>query len=139
MAQPHLAFFFTAGWQDGAEELQRTCAAIGLNASVFVHLTESAIPFAETVLRDSRRHDERAITSFLQRCREIGEQLIRSETREVPLTDEVVAERSLGYGGRAMLLSSSVNVPTQTLTAVWQSGAVDGATWRPLLPRRKKR
>ncbi|WP_431356469.1 phosphoribosyltransferase-like protein [Microcella indica] len=47
-------------------------------------------------------------------------------------------ERALGYGNEGFLVISSFNTPTMTLTALWGSGLVNDAEWRPLFARRKK-
>lgn len=131
-----MAFLFVAGWSDGFANLQAICKALGLAATVHCHLTEEQLPFAEPILLKKFQPDE--VARFLDRCRAIGEDLIRSEPRSQPLSDPVVHARALGYGGRAMLLASFVNVPTQTMTAIWLDGTVDGVPWWPLLRRRKK-
>ena len=48
------------------------------------------------------------------------------------------ADRSFGYGNRAMLVAFPYNVPSQTLTCIWKQGVVNGAEWFPLIARRKK-
>jgi HD superfamily phosphohydrolase len=131
-----LAFTFTAGWDAGVGALQATCSALGLNATVHCDLKEADLPFAKDVL-EAQYGTERT-SRFLAKCKAVGQQLVRSEQRKEPMPADLVEQRALGYGGRAMLLASIVNVPTQTLTAIWLEGQVDGATWMPLLRRRKK-
>lgn len=131
-----LAFMFTAGWDAGVEALQATCSALGLNATIHCHLKEKDLPFARNILE--ARYGENRTAQFLAKCRIVGEQLLRSQLGKGQMSAERAEQRALGYGGRAMLLGSIVNVPTQTLTAIWLEGKVDGATWMPLLRRRKK-
>jgi hypothetical protein len=51
---------------------------------------------------------------------------------------EWCSERALGYGNQAFLVLFPYNAPSQSLTALWATGDVDGAPWSPLFPRRKK-
>jgi len=141
LKQAKVAFVFTAAWDSGITEINATAAKLGLNACVYRLLGEDEIPFATSNFFDSL--PEHQVQAFLTRCSEIGRSLI--ESRATPRRDETkeqrqqkVASRALGYGNRAMLLASPFNVPTQTMTMFWADGIVDGATWRPLMPRRKK-
>jgi deoxynucleoside triphosphate triphosphohydrolase SAMHD1 len=131
-----LAFVFTAGWDEGVGALQTICSALGLKATVYCHIKETDLPFAGDVLEV--KYGKERTAQFLAKCKAIGEELLRSEPRDEPMTSDLIERRSLGYGGRAMLLGSIVNVPAQTLTAIWMEGQVDGTTWMPLLRRRKK-
>lgn len=128
-----IAFVFTAAWDIGVETIQRMAGEAGLDAIVYRHIGEADIPFAFESLKDV---DPAITQSFKERCTEIGRSLIQSK-QKVP-DAEKIASRALGYGNRAMLLASTVNVPTQSLTCVWADGNVDGVVWTPLLPRRKK-
>ncbi|WP_456749396.1 phosphoribosyltransferase-like protein [Bradyrhizobium sp. USDA 4341] len=131
-----VAFVFTAGWDDGIEAVRKIANDLSLNSVVFRHLDDDALPFAfETVLTGS---SSAAIASFKQRCEEIGLALL-SNSDDTSADDAAkVAQRTLGYGIRAMLLASPFNVPAQTLTALWATGLVDGVDWLPLMARRKK-
>lgn len=131
------AFVFISGWDDGLKAIEKTSKAIGVEFLVYCHIREKDIPFAKPCLNKKFGNNPEVIESFLQRCREIGADLLLSEPGN-RLTEERLKERALGYGGRAMLLASFVNVPTQTLTAIWASGRADGVPWSPLLRRRKK-
>ncbi len=131
-----IAFVFISGWNDGIDAIGRIAKEIGLNATVHCHLREGNLPFArELLLKD---FSEQKVDDFLRCCEEIGADLVRSELREKPLDGDKVQARALGYGGRAMLLASPVNVPAQTLTAISMAGTADGVAWTPLLWRRKK-
>ena len=132
-----VAFLFVAAWDAGIEAVDKAAQDIGLKAVVFGHRKEADIPFARDELVKAGI-DEAKVDAFLYRCSDIGEQLVRSQPREEPLDEAKVVERTLGYGNRAMLLSTLVNVPTQTLTLIWMSGDVDGNRWEALLPRRPK-
>ena len=129
-----VAFVFTAAWRDGLGVISDAVKKIGMDALVYGHLLDDTLPFVSEGLAANAR-----IGAFLERCRHIGSQLADAQMR--PGADEREkkrTERALGYGNRAMLLASPFNVPTQTLTAVWAAGMVDGADWEPLLLRRKK-
>lgn len=132
-----IGFVFISGWEAGIDAIHRIAEAIGLDAKIHCHLREGSLPFAREVLL-KKDFSEQKVTDFLNHCEKIGVDLVRSETRAKPLDADKVQARALGYGGRAMLLASPVNVPTQTLTAMWMAGTADEVAWTPLLLRRKK-
>jgi HD superfamily phosphohydrolase len=128
-----VAFVFVAGWNDGVEGAREACEKLGLDATVYAHITESEIPFAfENCLGDFEPEIQ---SRFEEQCRNIGFALVRGEGKE----EEVAHERALGYGNRAMLLVSRYNVPTQVLTCLWKGGQADGVEWQPLIVRRPKK
>ncbi|MDP2870117.1 MAG: HD domain-containing protein [Methyloversatilis sp.] len=137
-----IAFVFTAAWDDGVQAVQNICKKLQINARVFRFIKEVDIPFAHGILKDMDSH---LVDSFLIRCGEIGSALLDSAITTEPSTgaDEIWEqkrnERKLGYGNRGMLLATTLNVPTQTLTLIWGEGLVDGVPWEPLLRRRKKK
>jgi len=138
LASCEVAFVFTAGWSDGVEVVKQLARDLKLNAVVYRHLDESALPFAfEGVLSDV---DHQIVESFRNRCREIGAELIKSDGEADGKAEDQdkMDQRALGYGNRAMLLASPFNVPAQTLTAIWLRGRVKGVDWQPLMLRRKK-
>lgn len=127
-----LAFVFVAGWEDGLDRIRKATAKLGLSATVYAHLTDNDLPFAFSgALSD---HSAEEIAGFQQRCQHIGEEILRSAKKSA----EKVQERALGYGNRAMLLASGLNVPTQSLLCLWRDGQVDGVDWHALLRRRDK-
>ena len=136
-----LGFVFTSGWDTGVAAISDTAKELGLDARVYCHIKETAIPFAfENCLThiDSDLRD-----TFRKRCEEIGTGIVIDMLEREGETDrnEIIrkaGERRLGYGNRAMLLASPFNVPTQTLTLFWGSGNVGGVRWEPLMLRRKK-
>jgi hypothetical protein len=138
MLSAPVAFVFIAGWNSGLEAIQTICTELGLAATVFASLTDEQLPFAPGVLAQIGGVNAEAVTSFLARCEEIGRQLVLSQPREEVLASEKVDQRKLGYGNRGMLLVTPFNTPTQTLTALWMDGVVDGQPWKALFPRRKK-
>ncbi|MDO8773411.1 MAG: hypothetical protein Q7K57_32825 [Burkholderiaceae bacterium] len=133
-----VAFLFVAGWNEGLEAIREICPKLNLTAKVSALLTEDQLPFAGDVLAKDRAISQEAAAAFLKRCAEIGQQLVTSEPRDEPLEAEKIERRKLGYGNRGMLLVTPFNTPTQTLTALWMGGQVDGQPWTPLFPRRKK-
>jgi HD superfamily phosphohydrolase len=132
-----VAFLFVAAWDDGLTVIKEVAREIGLQATVFAHRQGNQIPYARAFLTSAGIKPAQ-VDAFLERCRSIGEELVRNEPRETPRTEEEAKELALGYGNRGMLLSTLFNVPTQTLTLIWMSGKVDGGRWNALLPRRKK-
>lgn len=73
--------------------------------------------------------DDAAGRRFIERCRDVGRQLLPEPKRE---------DRVLGYGNHGLLVVFPYNTPSQTTTCIWSEGEVDGAPWQPLLPRRLK-
>jgi len=135
-----VGFVFTAAWDAGIEKVKEITQQLKLQATVFRLLDETQIPFAFELLEGV---DPRTIASFRAHCVEIGNALLESQSaaQTSPLDQAAAskrAERVLGYGNRAMLLASPFNVPTQSLTAIWAQGKVNGVEWVPLLTRRKK-
>jgi hypothetical protein len=127
-----VALVFVAGWNTGLDRIRETATTLGLDARVFAHFTDGAIPFAfEGALDDQ---DPGAVSAFKEKCREIGAALLESNDK----SPEKQHQRALGYGNRAMLLTSRVNVPTQALTCFLMDGKYDGVDWHALVRRRPK-
>jgi hypothetical protein len=127
---------FLAGDPDGAATLQTTGRELGLNitATVFRPLSKLPKAFDPAYVRaDSPSLDP----SFREVCRRIGEELLVSHQGK-QRTPSWTAQRALGFGNEALLVSFPYNTPTQSLTLLWSSGQSRGADWLPLLPRRKK-
>jgi hypothetical protein len=127
-----VAFVFVAGWKDGLAKIREATNALGLNATVFTFLADEAIPFAFEGALSTQ--GPCLLDAFKEKCREIGEALLASNKKDI----EKQRERALGYGNRAMLLTSRFNVPTQTLTCFWMDGTHDGVDWHALVRRRPK-
>ena len=132
LKKQRIGFVFVSGWEDGLKEIRDAIQKIGLNAEAYVHLMDGELPFAGEVLDD--KVDGQVATDFLERCRHIGEELQKSAGK----VGGDVTDRALGYGNRSMLLATSFNVPTQTLTCLWRDGQVDGVDWHALMRRRPK-
>ena len=135
-----IGFVFTAGWDDGLEEIKRTTTALGLSATIYRLIDEDQIPFVDKVLSTM---PEQQVEAFISKCRDIGFGLLESGSRtkegESPEDRKRrLSGRVLGYGNRGMLLASPFNVPTQTFTPLWANGMYKSAVWTPLLPRRPK-
>lgn len=132
-----IAFVFVAAWDAGMESLRKALAEVELDAVRYRYLDESSLPFLDEALQGL---DADRVTSFKARCEEIGRDLIRSTMEaEKAIVDETkIAERTMGYGNRGMLLATPFNVPTQSLTAIWLTGVTSSISWQPLLNRRKK-
>ena len=127
-----VAFVFVAGWKDGLERIREAATKLKLDATVYAHLTDNDLPFAfDGALAGL---DPNKVESFRERCKSIGADLLASNGKD----ETKQAERALGYGGRAMLLASRFNVPTQTLTCIWMGGKHDDVDWHALIKRRAK-
>jgi HD superfamily phosphohydrolase len=127
-----VAFVFVAGWQIGLDRLRDAASKLGINAEVFAYLKDEEIPFAfEGALLDQDPVD---LSAFETKCRDIGASLLLSNGK----SEDKQQTRALGYGNRAMLLTSRFNVPSQTLTCLWMDGKYDGVDWHALIRRRPK-
>lgn len=133
-----VAFVFIAGWNLGLEAIRDISPQLGLTATAFASRTDGQLPFAADFLTPGGGITAESVAAFIGRCEEIGRQLNISQPREEAMPAEKVEERKLGYGNRGMLLVTPFNTPTQTLTALWMDGEVDGQPWKALFPRRKK-
>jgi deoxynucleoside triphosphate triphosphohydrolase SAMHD1 len=132
LREREIAFVFVAGWDDGVSTLRQCCDKIGIQATIYVHIPETDIPFAFDQNINGMNAEQ--TQSFRARCLAIGRSILESKGKH----EDIVLQRALGYGNRAMLLVSTYNVPTQVLTCLWEEGTYDGVLWQPLLRRRKK-
>jgi hypothetical protein len=131
-----VGFAFVYGTTPGQAHLKEELTSAGMKVTVRIHQDESTLPRAfgaGAVEYGSVEAEPR----FKVRCEEIGRKLLTHLHGERWGTAKV-AERTLGYGNDAYLVVFPYNVPTATLTLLWSEGEVDGASWLPLLPRRKK-
>lgn len=127
-----VAFVYIAAWEAGLDRVRDAARALNLDATVFGGIRDAELPFAfEGVLAG---HDSKAVEEFQERCRKIGKDLLASTERD----EEKQENRALGYGNRAMLLSTHFNVPTQTLTCIWLDGKHEDVDWHALVRRRPK-
>lgn len=129
-----VAFVFTAAWETGRAAVAEMAEKVGLDARVFVHITEDQLPEAARVLETTGLGDK--ADSFFERVARIGGNLLRGNEPDWPA--DKVKQRALGYGNRGLLLFFPYNVPSQTLTCMWADGTVDGDEWTPIMRRRKK-
>jgi hypothetical protein len=123
------AFVFTAGLDEGVELLRSKLDEWGLTGIVNRGISKQELPTIETARSAGDIDGE-----FVEELRRIGAGILTSRG-----VDSGVANgRALGYGNLGLLLAFPFNVPSQTVTALWDSGVVDGTEWSPLLPRRRK-
>ena len=127
-----VAVVFAAGTTEGAQRLQVRLAELGVNAEVHVGLLELPTVRDERIFASPRQQ-----AAFLERCAYVGKQLLINE--EVGHSAKWAEDKGLGYGDSGYLVIFPYNTPTQTLTALWAGGDVDGVPWEPLFPRRPKR
>lgn len=135
-----IGFVFTAAWDDGIELIKSTAIKLWLNATVGCYVAEADIPTVAKALLGMPSHQ---VEAFVEHARAIGASLLESVATRQDNEDENswksrLTTRALGYGNKGMLLASPFNVPMQTFTPLWALGKVNGVTWTPLLPRRKK-
>jgi len=80
------------------------------------------------------------IREFYLSLKAAGEALLRE--KEKSWEEAKYADRALGYGNLCRVIVTDSNIPTISLTALWQSGriAINGKSfdWKELLPRTKK-
>jgi len=127
-----IAFYFSVGWKEGEEKLRRVASELGLTADVSIGTYADDLPtVTNSIHREAGNKGE-----FIDFMAKVGEELLKSSK---PKWDsEKYKERCLGYGNKGLLISTTFNVPTHTVTAIWRSGCVDGRRWLPLIPRRDK-
>lgn len=126
-----LGFAYAAGDGRGIDKLHSRAWELQLNLTATAGIPDGALPAAfETVQYESQAQQN----AFRARCSEIGRELLISQGVDAAKADE----RSLGYGGRAFLVTFPYNTPTQSLTCLWSEGTTSGYSWMPLLWRRKK-
>ena len=131
LRQP-VAFRYTAGLEEGVRNLHDELRSMGFEdvRAIQTGIPEVELPTLHTVLSKAGK-SEQAVEQFRARAREIGRRLLMAKT-------EAADARALGYGNRELLVATSYNTPSATLTAVWEQGTVDDWPWFALLPRRKK-
>jgi HD superfamily phosphohydrolase len=126
-----LAIIVAVGLPGAQERLRKTAAALSLEnfKGLFFGQNISAglawDPAVEAYLRDVGRDlmaHRRFGTSY--------EAVKMQEDRDWCL------QRSFGYGEAGGILATHINVPSSTVTAVWQPGIFEGRAWVPLLLRR---
>jgi HD superfamily phosphohydrolase len=129
MKKRRLAIVAVAGAPEGIAKANEVLKHHGLNGIVHCHYSDfTCVPRVSSALKGVEASH---LQGFVDCCRSIGRQLVG----ESPKTEE----RAFGYGGQGLLVTGTFNPPTASLTALWQGGDVNGARWRPLLHRRKKR
>lgn len=132
-----VGFVFVAAWNDGVNRIKGVAKELGMDAKVFCYIEEAQLPFVfENIGMD--KFDSDRVASFKIRCKEIGSDLMALNKHGEPNSKEKIDTRTLGYGNRAMLLATPINVPTQTVTAIWADKKVSGVDWIPLIRRRTK-
>lgn len=120
-----------AGLENARTELGDT---LSLNVTVFASMTDNQLPFLDTIGLDPELRER-----FKNYVSEAVRPLLANyagKEREPKWVDD----RLLGYGNRGLLLSSTYNTPSATLTALWihDEDAGSPPRWQPLLPRRRK-
>ena len=134
-----VGFVFAAGWSDGKRELEAGTAALEIDEKVHINLSEEELPFFDLEADDVLEKSE--IEDFKSFCEAVGRDLILARQRN-PTSEESEAKannRHSGYGNRGLLVCSTSNTPTQSVTLIWASGQHNDLDWMPLLPRRNKK
>jgi HD superfamily phosphohydrolase len=128
----HFRFVFGTKW--GIENLKALLQQLSMHADV-----DAAI------IHDQQRS---VIYDFLdaptaelleQFLRKVGLSVLRStKQKEDPTkwTDSLCEQRCFGYRNHGLLVASSFNCPTSTITALWKTGEFEDVVWLPLFPRR---
>ncbi|KQM57518.1 hypothetical protein ASE64_15265 [Agreia sp. Leaf210] len=137
LRERQIAVVFTAGFDAGVVALRARLASIGLNATVYADQPESTLPtlggaLSEKSVEDSLRE------RFVAQCTSVGIAILEDD--DVRHDDAWRRERALGYGNLGLLVISSYNTPTASLTALWRSSSRGRSVqWRAVMPRRKKK
>jgi hypothetical protein len=130
------ALIFALARQSGMRNTRRFIEKHGLTRVSVLEPTE-IVPDVDTVFSGSGvfldEHERDEVREFLE---DVGLKLLaKKKTQpERPWSDAKVEDCVLGYGNTAQLLVFYYNVPTVTLTALWEKCS----SWMPLFPRRPK-
>ena len=129
-----IAFLFSAGLDDGLSLLKKKSDELGIVPEVYAHISQQEIPtiFDGDLVKQYGEHHG----SLVNQLKEAGHSLLTNSTKRHD--DQWCKDRSLGYGKHGLLIAFPYNVPTQTLTCLWNDGKVDGLPWQRLLTRRQK-
>lgn len=133
LATRKIGLVHVAGFDDAVrnidEKLRQTS---NLDLVTYVHIGEGELPFIKDL-----EADEDARQSFIDRCAGIGRHVLQEHDGK-PRDDSWIDARRLGYGNTGLLLTSTFNTPTATLTCLWKSFSTADWHWRALLTRRTK-
>lgn len=133
-----LHFFFAAGMEDGRKHL--TAGLKDMELDAVVHLGSTELPTALADPGPTTGESLLGISDGLRdRLEDIGRQLLEPKAKQKGWEPAVLESRTLGYGNHGLTLVFPWNTPSQTLTAFWAQGNVDGRPWRPLFPRLPKK
>jgi hypothetical protein len=133
LANRKIGLVHVAGFDDAVSNIdEKLRHASNLDLVTYVHIGEGELPFVKDL-----EADEDALQSFVSRCADIGGYVLQEHDGE-SRDDGWINERRLGYGNRGLLLTSTFNTPTASLTCLWKSLSTTDSQWRALLPRRTK-
>jgi deoxynucleoside triphosphate triphosphohydrolase SAMHD1 len=127
-----LAFVFIAGLTGGETKLRERLSELGLDATVYVYIPEADLPRLDRAINDRALRDK-----FRKFCATKAREVLYDADPTVGHGDAWINERMLGYGNNELLIVSTYNTPSATLTCLWAENRKK-APWRALLPRRKK-
>jgi hypothetical protein len=155
-AEIHL--FYYQAFEEGTKKVeQRLKKELGLNITIHSHFNTNNNDSAFGDKDEQEKIVEGAIgklkyksifhgknyadlTELYLTLKTVGELLLR--VKEKKWEERKFADRALGYGNLCRVLVSYSNVPTITLTALWQNGDIEIngniIEWKELLPRTKK-
>lgn len=126
-----IALIFVAGMEEGRRTLEDFFTRINMDVCIQVHRPEAELPFLSRLGIEPGQ-----LRDFEQFCRDRAREVL--PTLWAKNRDSTwVEDRLLGYGNHGLLLTSTFNTPTATLTCLWARSS--SAEWTPLLPRRTKR
>ncbi len=125
-----LGFVFVAGMSEGRAALEARAGELELKLTVYVHIPESRLPFLHQVIRE-----QATLERFKSFCVQKAKPVLLSP--EEGHDDTWVGQRVLGYGNTGLLLASTYNTPSATLTCLWAEDA-QKSPWNAFLRRRKK-
>lgn len=123
-----VAFVFVAGMTEGRDALLARTRELELDARVYIHLPEEKLSFLDTALPD-----QETLRRFEEFCKSQAKPVLSGPNR----APEWVEDRLLGYGNRGLLLVSTYNTPTATLTCLWAEDKTK-SNWSAFVRRRKK-
>ena len=126
-----IAVAVATGLKTGADLVADTAAALGYKA--FLGMT-FGVPIADGLDWPSELREHLiAIGRDLMAHRYAKTSY--GELAEGPIKTKC-GQRAFGYGGHGGLMTTTENVPSSTVTALWQPGIAAGRPWTPLFIRR---
>jgi hypothetical protein len=130
-----IRFLFATGRRLGLESLVETARQLFENDNIDGHIV---IPQDVSCFQPaSGVFGSRSLAQKAQEAFRVAGEKALADKREA-WGEEKTRSRLLGYGNHGGLNVFYYNVPTTTITALWKSADIPGASWMGLFPRRPR-